>query len=85
MEKDTRKIAIEQLDKTVKHVARIRKGLILLEKMDPEEVDKLINEMCEKHYKLFEPMNTVDLIMESLMDAMEHNPNEVKDALGVVK
>ena len=82
MSGETRKIVIEQLDKTIKHVARIRKGAILLEGMEPEEVDKLINEMCEKHYKTFDNMNKVDLIMESLMEAMEHSPEHVRDVLG---
>lgn len=73
--------ALENLDDAIKHVARVRRGLIVLFDMKAEEVDAEINKMCEKHYETFSNMDKADLLLESLMDAIKRNPKKAEEVL----
>lgn len=76
-----RATALENLDDAIKHVARVRRGLIVLFDMKAEEVDAEINKMCEKHYKTFSNMDKTDILLESLMDAFKRDPKRTEEAL----
>ena len=73
--------ALENLDDAIKHVARVRRGMIVLFDMKAEEVDAEINKMCEKHYKTFSNMGKRDILLESLMDLIKRIPEKIKEVL----
>lgn len=78
---DARVSGLRNLEKAIKHVARIRRGLIILFEMEAEEVDAEINKMCEKHYEIFNNMDKADLVIEALVDAIKSDSKGVEDIL----
>lgn len=70
---DMRVSSLQSLERAIKRVARVRRGLIVLFGMEAEEVDAEINKMCEKHYETFNNMNKADLLIEALMDAVNES------------
>lgn len=81
MNRDSKELTMKGLDDAIKHVARVRQGLITMFHMPAEEVDEEINKMCEKHHAHFDGMTELDILFEAIIDAATKNPERTKASL----